>query len=111
MNWKNNIMLMHERQPEVFQNILETIGHTPLVRLNRVINDRIAANIYAKVEFFNPAGSIKDRIGLSIIEAAENEGRLLPGGTIVEATSGQHRRRSGAGRHNQRIPVRIRHAR
>jgi cystathionine beta-synthase len=90
---KNNIMLMHERQPEVIQSILETIGHTPLVRLNRVINDRIAANIYAKVEFFNPAGSIKDRIGLSIIEAAENEGRLLPGGTIVEATSGN----TGAG--------------
>lgn len=84
---------MPGRQPEVFQNILETIGHTPLVHLNRVIGEQVAANIYAKVEFFNPAGSIKDRIGLSIIEDAESKGRLKPGGTIVEATSGN----TGAG--------------
>lgn len=82
-----------EKRPEVYRNILETIGHTPLVRLNQVVFGKVAANIYAKVEFFNPAGSIKDRIGLSIIENAEREGRLQPGGTIVEATSGN----TGAG--------------
>ncbi len=80
-------------QPQFHKNILETIGHTPLVRLNQVVFGKTAANIYAKVEFFNPGGSIKDRIGLSIIENAEKEGRLHPGGTIVEATSGN----TGAG--------------
>ena len=82
-----------EHRPEFYRNILETIGNTPLVRLNQVVFGKTAANIYAKVEFFNPAGSIKDRIGLSIIENAEKEGRLRPGGTIVEATSGN----TGAG--------------
>ncbi len=82
-----------EMCPEVYGSILETIGRTPLVRLNRVVQRRAAARIYAKVEYFNPAGSIKDRIGLSIIENAEAEGRLQPGGTIVEATSGN----TGAG--------------
>ena len=69
------------------KNILETIGHTPIVRLNKVIGD-VASPIYAKVEFFNPGGSIKDRVGLHIIEKAEKAGLLEPGGTIVEATSG-----------------------
>jgi cystathionine beta-synthase len=68
-------------------NILATIGHTPLVRLNRV-GRGLACTLAAKVEFFNPGGSVKDRIALNIIEAAEREGRLKPGGTVVEATSG-----------------------
>jgi cystathionine beta-synthase len=75
------------------KNILETIGHTPLVRLNQVVFGKVSATVLAKVEFFNPAGSIKDRVGLSIIEQAEKEGRIQPGGTIVEATSGN----TGAG--------------
>lgn len=70
-----------------YENILETIGNTPLVRLNKVI-DEAKGLILAKVEYFNPGGSVKDRIGLSIIEEAEREGRLKPGGTIVESTSG-----------------------
>lgn len=71
----------------VHESILETIGRTPLVRLNRVAT-HIACPLYAKVEFFNPGGSIKDRIGLNIITEAEQSGRLKPGGTIVESTSG-----------------------
>ena len=71
----------------VYDNILQTIGHTPLVRLNSVVDD-LACTIYAKVEFFNPGGSVKDRIGWAIIEDAERSGRLKPGGTIVESTSG-----------------------
>jgi cystathionine beta-synthase len=74
-------------QPIINDTILETIGHTPLVRLNRVARGLRCA-LVAKVEFFNPGGSVKDRIALNIVEAAEREGRLRPGGTIVEATSG-----------------------
>jgi len=70
-----------------YGNILETIGWTPLVRLNRVAQG-IRTPVYAKAEFFNPGGSVKDRIGIAMIEAAEREGRLKPGGLIVEATSG-----------------------
>ncbi len=71
----------------VYDNILQTIGRTPLVRLNNIGKD-LSCPLYAKVEFFNPGGSVKDRIGLNIIEEAERSGRLLPGGTVVEATSG-----------------------
>ncbi len=71
----------------VYDNIMETIGETPLVRLHSVAGD-LPCTILAKVEFFNPGGSVKDRIGLAIIEDAERNGRLQPGGTIVEATSG-----------------------
>jgi cystathionine beta-synthase len=78
--------------PHYSRTILETVGNTPLVQLNRV-KTGVRASVLAKVEFFNPGGSIKDRIGLSIIEDAEREGRLRPGGTIVEATSGN----TGAG--------------
>ena len=85
--------LVFGEQPHYYKNILETIGQTPLVRLNQVVFDAVAANVLAKVEYFNPGGSSKDRIGLSIIEAAEREGRIKPGGTIVEATSGN----TGAG--------------
>jgi cystathionine beta-synthase len=70
-----------------YANVLETIGWTPLVRLNRVTQG-IRTPVYAKAEFFNPGGSVKDRIGVAMIEAAEREGRLQPGGLIVEATSG-----------------------
>ena len=70
-----------------YQNITEAFGNTPLVRLNRV-TDGAEAEVYAKLEFYNPAGSVKDRIGIAIIDAAEQSGELKPGGTIVEGTSG-----------------------
>ena len=76
----------------ILDSILETVGNTPLIRLNRVTQG-VKATVLAKVEFFNPGGSVKDRIAFSIIEAAEKEGRLKPGGTIVESTSGN----TGAG--------------
>jgi len=71
----------------VYNDIIGTMGQTPLVRLNKVTKD-VKAPLYAKVEFFNPGGSVKDRIGKNIIDEAEASGRLKPGGTIVEATSG-----------------------
>lgn len=72
---------------DVYNSILQTIGRTPLVRLNSVVSD-LPCTVLAKVEFFNPGGSVKDRIGPAIIEEAERDGRLKPGGTIVESTSG-----------------------
>jgi cystathionine beta-synthase len=72
---------------EYKQNILETIGNTPLVQLQRVTRG-CACPVLAKLEFFNPGGSVKDRIGLAMVEAAERSGQLKPGGTIVECTSG-----------------------
>lgn len=72
---------------DIKDNILETIGSTPMVRLSR-INDVDGVNIYAKIEGFNPTGSIKDRIALKMIEDAENSGRLRQGMTIIEPTSG-----------------------
>ncbi len=69
----------------VYSSILETIGHTPLIRLNHLSG---AANCFAKVEYFNPGGSVKDRVGRAMIEAAEAEGLLSPGATIIEPTSG-----------------------
>jgi cystathionine beta-synthase len=74
-------------QLRVYDSILETIGNTPLVRLNRVAQG-LQCKMYGKVEFFNPGGSVKDRIGLAMIEDAERNGRLKPGGTVVESTSG-----------------------
>ena len=71
----------------IYQDITETIGNTPLVRLNR-LTDGLPGEVLVKLEFFNPANSVKDRIGRAIIEAAEADGTLKPGGTIVEATSG-----------------------
>jgi cystathionine beta-synthase len=68
-------------------NILETIGNTPLIKLNK-ITDEIEATVLAKVEYFNPGNSVKDRMALKMVEDAENDGRLKPGGTIVEGTSG-----------------------
>lgn len=72
---------------KVYDNILDTIGGTPLVRLNESVKG-LKANVYAKVESFNPANSVKDRIGRAIFDAAEESGQLKPGGTIIEATSG-----------------------
>ena len=72
---------------KVYDNILDTIGGTPLVRLNESVKG-LKANVYAKVESFNPANSVKDRIGRAIVDAAEESGQLKPGGTIIEATSG-----------------------
>jgi cysteine synthase len=69
-----------------FQSILETVGHTPVVRINRLAPDGV--NLYVKVEAFNPLGSVKDRLALGVIEAAEQSGELKPGQTVVEATSG-----------------------
>jgi cystathionine beta-synthase len=70
-----------------YANVLETIGWTPLIRLQKVTQG-ITTPVYVKAESFNPGGSVKDRIGIAMIEAAEREGRLRPGGLIVEATSG-----------------------
>ena len=69
------------------KNILETIGNTPLIKLNSITNE-INALVLAKVEYFNPGNSVKDRMALKMIEDAEADGRLQPGGTIVEGTSG-----------------------
>ena len=71
----------------VYDDVTSLVGNTPLVRLNR-ITDGAGATVLAKLEFYNPANSVKDRIGVSMIEAAERSGELKPGGTIVEATSG-----------------------
>ena len=79
--------LQPRRNAEPYENVLDTIGWTPLIRLNRVV-DGARTPVYAKAEFFNPGGSVKDRIGLAMIEAAEREGRLKPGGVVVEGTSG-----------------------
>ena len=73
----------------VYENILQLIGKTPLVELRKYVAKRGAeAEIIAKVEFFNPGGSVKDRVALAMIEAAEKDGVLQPGGTIIEPTSG-----------------------
>jgi cysteine synthase A len=71
----------------IYDDVTQLVGNTPLVRLNR-ITDGAAATVVAKLEFYNPASSVKDRIGVAIIDAAERSGQLKPGGTIVEATSG-----------------------
>lgn len=71
----------------LYDSITDVFGKTPMVRLNRIANG-LKADVYAKLEFFNPLGSVKDRIGVSMIEAAENEGRIGPKTVIVEPTSG-----------------------
>ncbi|MDR3575891.1 MAG: cystathionine beta-synthase [Anaerolineaceae bacterium] len=88
----NSPVINSKSELQYSENILQVIGHTPLVRLNRVTST-LPALVLAKVEAFNPAGSIKDRIGPTILEAAERQGLVKPGGTIVEATSGN----TGAG--------------
>src|SRR5215469_5473436 len=79
-------------QMEVYNSILEAIGNTPLVRLNKVTKG-LKPTILAKLENLNPGGSVKDRIGVAMIEQAERQGKLRPGGTIIEPTSGN----TGAG--------------
>jgi len=69
-----------------YDSVLDTVGDTPVIRINRIAPDHVT--VFVKAEAFNPAGSVKDRLALNIIEAAEREGRLKPGQTIVEATSG-----------------------
>lgn len=73
--------------PGIHPDITTAFGDTPLVKLNRVA-EGVDATILAKLEFYNPAGSVKDRLGIAIVDAAEASGELLPGGTIVESTSG-----------------------
>lgn len=72
---------------DIKNNILETIGNTPLIRLNKITKD-LPCTVLAKVEYFNPGNSAKDRMALKMIEVAEQEGKLKPGGTIIEGTSG-----------------------
>src|SRR5437773_4689365 len=79
-----------EKQPfrgKIYDDITQTVGHTPLIRLRRVVGDA-RATVVAKLENFNPLWSVKDRIGVSMIDAAERDGKLKPGGTIIEPTSG-----------------------
>ena len=78
---------MPDRNRHPYDTVLATIGWTPMIRLNRITRG-IRTPVFAKAEFFNPGGSIKDRIGMPIIERAERDGTLRPGGTIVEGTSG-----------------------
>ena len=73
-------------QGKLYQNVLETIGNTPVIKLDKFSHNN--TSIYVKAEFFNPAGSIKDRLAINIIEDAEREGLLMPGQTVIEATSG-----------------------
>jgi cysteine synthase len=80
----SSVISMHD---QIYDNICQVIGKTPIVRLNRIRQEGWA-EMLVKLESFNPGGSVKDRIGFSMIEAAEREGKLKPGGTIVEPTSG-----------------------
>src|SRR6188474_2808702 len=72
---------------DIKNNILETIGNTPLIKLNKITKD-FPCTVAAKVDYFNPGNSIKDRMAVKMIEVAEKEGKLKPGGTIIEGTSG-----------------------
>src|SRR4051795_5050905 len=74
-------------QADIKDSILDTVGETPLVRLRRIAAG-VRPQIVAKLELFNPGGSIKDRVAMRLVEAAERDGRLKPGGTIIEPTSG-----------------------
>ncbi|RUR12586.1 PLP-dependent cysteine synthase family protein [Legionella sp. km772] len=71
----------------IYENILDTIGRTPVVKINR-LNHELQCELYAKCEYFNPGGSVKDRIGYEMIKQAELEGRIKPGNTLIEPTSG-----------------------
>ena len=97
------------------ESILDLVGGTPLVRISRVTRDLGPADrqplLLAKLEMLNPGGSVKDRIGLPMIEAAEQAGLLRPGGTIIEPTSGQHRPRPGHRRRAQGLSLHLRHGR
>ncbi|EGD51454.1 cysteine synthase A [Thermoanaerobacter ethanolicus JW 200] len=78
---------MPKRQNEIYEDITQLIGNTPMIRLNKIVPEN-TAEVIVKLESFNPGGSVKDRIALNMIKRAEEEGRLKPGGTIVEPTSG-----------------------
>ena len=84
-------MTTHENRPprhgRPYDDVLDLVGWTPLIRLNRVTAGT-RTPVYGKAEFMNPGGSVKDRIGIAIIRAAETRGLLRPGGTVVEGTSG-----------------------
>lgn len=71
----------------IYDNILATIGNTPIIKINHLAKD-LDCEVFAKCEYFNPGGSIKDRVGLAMLEAAEQEGRIKPGDTLIEPTSG-----------------------
>src|SRR5262245_51895870 len=73
---------------KIASSILEVIGHTPMVRINRITRGALQAEVVAKIETFNPGNSIKDRMAVKMIEDAEKQGLLKPGGTIIEGTSG-----------------------
>src|SRR4051812_47920726 len=73
---------------KIAASILDAIGHTPMVRINRITRGAVAAEVLAKIETFNPGNSIKDRMAVRMIEDAERKGLLKPGGTIIEGTSG-----------------------
>lgn len=80
---------MAQARGKIYQNIIETVGGTPLVRINKMAKDEdCVGTVLAKLEYFNPLASVKDRTALGMIETAEQEGKLKPGGVIVEATSG-----------------------
>ena len=83
-----------------FQSILETVGHTPVVRINRLAPDGV--NLYVKIEAFNPLGSVKDRLALGVIEAAEHSGELKPGQTVDRGDERQHRHRPRHGLRRER---------
>src|SRR5512144_3117718 len=91
--WTGSLTVRSRRTPKgatdmpIYDDVTKLIGNTPLVRLNK-ITDGAEATVAAKLEFYNPANSVKDRIGVAIVDAAEASGELQPGGTIVEATSG-----------------------
>src|SRR5918993_4381792 len=74
---------------DIKNNILETIGDTPLIKLNKITRD-LPCTVLAKVEYFNPGNSIKDRMAIKMLEVAEKEGKIKPGGTIIECTSGNN---------------------
>jgi cystathionine beta-synthase len=85
---QNTTFALNFKQPAMWlNNVLETIGNTPMIKLNKITKD-LPATILAKVDYFNPGNSIKDRMALKMIEVAEQEGKLKPGGTIIEGTSG-----------------------
>ena len=93
---------MNATAPAVYDNVLDMIGNTPMVEFSHL--DTGPCRLFAKLESQNPGGSIKDRIGLYMIEAAERDGRIQPGGTLVEATAGNTGPRSGPGRGTEGLP-------
>ena len=97
---------------KIYTSADQLIGHTPLLELTHIENaENLEAKILAKLEYFNPAGSVKDRIARAMIDDAEATGKLQPGSVIIEPTSGNDRYRSGVRRRRPRLPHHHRHAR